>query len=220
MQYINTETGEDDLSEAQVRAAFPNKSFAASDFPPAPYAQRLDTQQPAFEPLTQDVVRLPSVFENGVWKQAWGVVAVSVEVAAQRLIDAKEFAWERIKAKRDFLSDSGGYLVFGKWFHSDAKSKTQQLGLLRQADRIQATGGDMSAPFVGPGPGGVLYWKTMDSSFIPMTGTLAQAIFAAAEAQDMALFAVAEEHKAAMEASADPVAYDFSAGWPDTFLKG
>lgn len=159
--------------------------------------------------------------------------------------EIKASQWEAIKAKREHLSDTGGYsvsiphtvitntieIVDGvevitpvetivntlKWFHSDGKSKTQQLGLTRKADRIEAAAGDMSANFTGPGPGGTLPWKTMDGSYALMTGNLAQAIFAAAEAQDMAIFAVADYHGAMMAASADPSAYDFSGGWPATY---
>jgi hypothetical protein len=50
-----------------------------------------------------------------------------------------------------------------------------------------------------------------------MTQALAQQVFGAAAASDIAIFAVAETHKAAMEASADPAAYDFSGGWPPAF---
>jgi hypothetical protein len=54
----------------------------------------------------------------------------------------------------------------------------------------------------------------MDGSFVAMTQTLAGQVFAAAAAQDAATFAQAEAHRAAMEASNDPAAYDFSGGWP------
>jgi hypothetical protein len=112
----------------------------------------------------------------------------------------KAEVWEKIKAKRDALSEHGGYQAGGKWFHSDAKSKTQQLALA------------MMGAAVPP-----VQWKTMDGSFVAMTQTLAAQIFAAAAAQDMAIFAAAEAHKAAMEASPDPAAYDFSGGWPVVF---
>lgn len=108
--------------------------------------------------------------------------------------------WERIKTKRDALSDTGGYLVAGKWFHSDNKSKTQQLALF------------IMGASVPPVP-----WKTMDGSFVTMTQALAAGIFQAAAAQDQAIFSAAETHNAAMLAAADPLAYDFSGGWPATF---
>jgi len=113
-------------------------------------------------------------------------------------------AWERIKAHRERLSDQGGYKVVvsgvDKWFHSDAKSKTQQLGLVIAGPAVPA-----------------IQWKTMDGTFITMSQAWAAVIFQAAAAQDAAIFTKAEQHKAAMEASTDPLAYDFSGGWPATF---
>lgn len=111
--------------------------------------------------------------------------------------------WERIKEKRDFLTKNGGYKVGNKWYHSDEFSRTQQLGLVLLGANI---------------PAGTK-WKTMDGSFVNMTQTLAGQILSAAAASDLAFFQAAELHKAAMEASTDPENYDFSSGWPDTYLK-
>lgn len=113
----------------------------------------------------------------------------------------KVSAWDRIKSERDRRTGQGGYKVGAQWFHSDQKSRSQQLGLVLLGASIPAN----------------LQWKTMDGSFVTMTQTLAQQILAAGAASDQAIFAAAETHKAAMEASADPSAYDFSAGWPATF---
>lgn len=109
--------------------------------------------------------------------------------------------WELIKAERDRRTDLGGYKVGTKWFHSDQKSRSQQLGLVLLGSNIPA-----NTP-----------WKTMDGSFVTMTQTLAGQILAAAAASDIAIFAAAETHKAAMEAAADPAAYDFSVGWPKVY---
>jgi hypothetical protein len=126
---------------------------------------------------------------------------LTVDTDALRLQAAKDAAWERIKAERDRRKLNGGYTAGGKWFHSDTFSRTQQIGLVMLGASIPA-----NTP-----------WKTMDGSFVTMTQTLAGQVFAAAAAQDMATFHAAELHKAAMEASADPAAYDFSGGWPATF---
>lgn len=126
------------------------------------------------------------------------------EAAATALPLRQASVWERIKARRDALSDKGGYLVtvggVSKWFHSDAKSKTQQLGLLIAGANVPA-----------------VQWKTMDGTFVTMSQAWAGAIFAAAAAQDIAIFAAAEAHKSAMEAAANPAAYDFSGGWPAVY---
>lgn len=119
------------------------------------------------------------------------------------LAQCKALAWEGIKIERDRRTDNGGYKVSTKWFHSDQKSRSQQLGLVLLGATIPAG----------------LQWKTMDGSFVTMTATLAQQVLGAAAASDQAIFAAAETHKAAMEASQDPSAYDFSAGWPKVFWE-
>lgn len=136
-----------------------------------------------------EVLRRPSI--NHEWNgTAW--------ISGAKCLEA---LWEAIKAKRDSLTENGGYKVGTKWFHSDQKSRSQQLGLVLLGASIPTN----------------LQWKTMDGSFVTMTATLAQQVLGAAAAHDQAIFAAAETHKAAMEASADPSAYDFSGGWPATF---
>lgn len=120
---------------------------------------------------------------------------------AKSLAQDKANKWETIKAERDRRIQTGGYKVGAKWFHSDTFSRTQQMGLVMLGAGIPA-----NTP-----------WKTMDGTTITMTQTLAGQIFATAAASDIAIFAAAETHKAAMEASADPASYDFSAGWPKSF---
>lgn len=145
-------------------------------------------------PVVQDAL--------GNWVQSWIVQPWDDATIAAVKAKARADKWEDIKAKRDALSDTGGYLVAGKWFHSDTKSKIQQLGLT------------MMGAAVPPVP-----WKTMDGSFITMTQALAGGIFQAAAAQDMAIFAAAETHKAQLDAAADPLTYDFSGGWPATYPR-
>jgi hypothetical protein len=125
------------------------------------------------------------------------VEAAHVETHAQ----AVARMWEAIQAERDRRTQAGGYRVGVNWFHSDTFSRTQQLALLLAGANI---------------PAGLL-WKTMGGAFVPMTQTLAGQILPAAIAQESATFTAAETHRAAMEASADPTAYDFSGGWPATF---
>lgn len=130
---------------------------------------------------------------------ASGLTMTAQDVADQRKTAAQAQAWERIKAKRDALK-SGGVLVAGKWFHSDPDSRLQQLGLVLMGASVPA-----------------VQWKTLDGSFTPMSQALAGGIFQAVAGLDMALFAAAEAHKAAMTAAADPLAYDCSGNWPATY---
>jgi hypothetical protein len=113
------------------------------------------------------------------------------------LAERQENAWEAIKRFRD-ARQAGGVKVGLKWFHTDVDSRIKQIGLVMMGANIPAN----------------LNWKTMDGTFTVMTPTMASQIFGSVAAFDQATFAKAEQHKAAMLASATPEAYDFSTGWP------
>lgn len=108
--------------------------------------------------------------------------------------------WLKIKAERD-RRKVAGVKVGTKWFHNDEFSRSQHLGMAMMGANL---------------PTGI-QWKTMDGSFVEMTTTLVQQIFMAVAAKDIAVFAAAETHRVAMEASADPSGYDFSGGWPAVY---
>jgi hypothetical protein len=159
---------------------------------------------------------------NIVWKEAPGlydsIVAAGHSVvhystgtvaddpvAVQAIINAydpfplvRAAKWEEIKSERD-RRQGLGVRVGGSMFHSDDKSRIQQLGLVMMGSAVPAG----------------LQWKTMDGTFVTMTQGLAAQVFAATAASDQAIFAAAEAHRDAMLISADPAAYDFSAGWPE-----
>lgn len=146
-----------------------------------------------------------------VWEDVTGISGIAegwrktdagfVRPPAVPLIEIKARMWDAIKAERDRRIQSGGYKIGTKWFHSDTFSRTQQMGLVMLGAGIPAS----------------LQWKTMDGTTATMTQSLAEQIFAAAAASDIAIFAAAETHKVAMEASADPASYDYSTGWPKIF---
>lgn len=122
------------------------------------------------------------------------------ELDTLRLQLSKTQKWEEIKAERD-RRKFNGVKVAGSWFHSDDSSRIQQIGLVMMGAAM---------------PAGIM-WKTMTDTFVQMTPTLAGGIFQATGAQDMAIFARAEYHRAMMNASSNPSTYDYSTGWPVTF---
>lgn len=128
------------------------------------------------------------------------VVDGRVIIVPPTILELKVAAWNNIKAERD-RRKAGGVKVGAKWFHSDDGSRIQQMTLVMMGASIPAG----------------LQWKTMDGSFITMTQALATSVFGAVAASDQAIFAVAETHRVAMEASADPASYDYSGGWPKVF---
>ena len=129
-------------------------------------------------------------------------------------LQIKAAKWEAIKAKRDAIK-AGGVQVGTKWYHTDADSRIQYLGLIEKAKAARGAGGDDATRLQALGQD--IRWKTMDGSLVDMTVGLAEAIFAAVADLDAAAFPVAEQHRAAMESSDDPASYDFSTGWPPTF---
>jgi hypothetical protein len=139
----------------------------------------------------------PYVYENIIWQDGLSM-PTKAELDAWIADDIKADMWDAIKAERDRRKNDGGYKVGTKWYHSDTSSRIQQLGLVMMGAGLPAN----------------LYWKTMDSSFVLMTQTLALQIFQTAAASDMAIFTVAEQKKAAMLASATPATYDYLTGWP------
>lgn len=139
---------------------------------------------------------------------------VVVPKLAPTAAETKSAKWESIKAMRDRLK-AGGFKVGALWFHSDADSRIQHIGLKDKARDLLAAGGAMADNLAILGQ--PVKWKTMDGSFATITAQIAFDIVTAAVDLDARLFAVAETHRAAMEAAADPSAYDFSAGWPATF---
>lgn len=117
--------------------------------------------------------------------------------------------WDAIKVVRDRRSEAG-CSVTGHWFHNDLKSRSQWE---RMANRAAAlTDAD---PYLVAGV--QVAWKTMSSAFVLLTAGLIRQVVDAFEVQEVATFKAAEIHRVAMEASGDPSAYDFSAGWPAVF---
>lgn len=137
---------------------------------------------------------------NGQWVQAWQVVAIPAhEIAAARAA-AIGAAWERIKHERD-RRKSLGVKVGEHWYHSDADSRIQQISLFVMGAAVPP-----------------VQWKTLTTSpppvFVTMTQAIAGGIFQNTAASDAAVFAAAEMHRVAMEASSTPESYDYSGGWP------
>lgn len=151
-----------------------------------------------FNPLTHEIVKTIEYLE-GSWKELQSAALLSEEEAADSRAAAILAMWLKIKKERDNRK-AGGVSVGGKWYHSDTESRIQQIGLFIMGASIPAVN-----------------WKTMDGSFVVMSQTIAGGIFQGTATLDGTLFAVAEAHRVAMEASDRPDLYDFSAGWPEKY---
>lgn len=142
----------------------------------------------------------PALFVAGAWQRD--------------LAEERRLAWDAIKVRRDALK-SGGVQVGEHWFHSDADSRIQHLGLKDKARDLLAGGGVMTDAITILGQ--PVPWKTLSGAFVMMTAQLAFDIVTGVGNLDAMAFGAAELHRQAMEASPEPLAYDFSAGWPASY---
>lgn len=151
--------------------------------------------------------------------QTWAITDWTPEQISQYVTSAKSLKWEAIKSERDTRITCSGVLVDGVWYHSDLQFRS----VITQACRLFAID---EAPDDNPVKIAISQqlsevrgkpWKTMSNTFVTPTHLLAIKIDAAHAVLTQGCHYQAEIHKAAMEASAYPSAYDFSTGWPATF---
>lgn len=109
--------------------------------------------------------------------------------------------WEAIKQKRHTACRGGVYIKsVDKWFHTDDASRTQYLALQ-----------------VLPTLPENLMWKTMDNSFVKLDKALLTKLVMTILQEEQADFANAEKHKALMMQADNPLNYDYSTGWSQTY---
>ena len=185
------------LTFDQVRKLYPNKSFPADGQIDTPEASSyVPSTTPDYDPATHAVRETAPV--GGV--QQWEVYALPAEDVSANRAAARAAKWEAIKAERD-RRKALGVKVGDHWYHSDADSRIQQISLF------------VMGASVPPIP-----WKTLTTTpppvFVTMTQTIAAGIFQNTAASDAAIFAAADVHRIAMEASPTPETYDFTGGWP------
>lgn len=151
------------------------------------------------EPVNLSLTETPGELRSNWTGYLWANIPYVVPVVDDPSVEIRSQVWEKIKEHRDQIK-FGGVQVEGKWFHTDTFSRTQWLGMMMLGQNV---------------PG--IQWKTMDGTFVTITPTLVQDVFQAILVADTAIFQVAETHRLAMEASNDPVNYNFSTGWPVTY---
>lgn len=134
-----------------------------------------------------------------VWDPAVGAWVIDPELDAYAMVVERAQAWEAIKAERLRQVSAGVYIPsIDKCLHTDELS----------AIKYAQIGYTISAGLFAP-----LLWKTVSGDFVQMTEALYNELMVHMIANTQANYARAEYHKLMMEASPDPLAYDFSQGW-------
>jgi len=100
-----------------------------------------------------------------------------IQNTPKELSQVKKMLSDNVKVKRDDLWVRGGFEVNGKWYASDAQSKTQYLFYTSLGSSIPAN----------------TQWKTKDGSFVTLTQSLLSDMIGASIAQETAIFDKAQE---------------------------
>lgn len=97
--YINTDTNAYPISEQEIRANFPNTSFAVP-FSPDGYAWVFPAPPPAYDPVTHTAREIaPELTNKGTWEQRWEVVALdAATVAANQAARAEQIKANIVQA--------------------------------------------------------------------------------------------------------------------------
>lgn len=140
-----------------------------------------------------------------------GLNLTEQQIAAIRTGDVRDAVWGKIKAHRDAVS-VGGCLVGSDWFHNDAMSRGQWERMSNRVDHAVMLD---SSPYTLNGQ--QVQWKTMSGAFVALTAGKIRQVVAAMELREAQCFTVGEQHRAGLNAAADPLTYDWSGGWPATF---
>jgi hypothetical protein len=126
--------------------------------------------------------------------------------APKSLIDRQAERWELIKKHRDDLRFNGGVKVGQNWYLSTQLATSEYNALLALYGAMPDTTVLRAA------------WRAMNGALIDMTPLLVRQILTSGVAQVMAIDDVSQAHKTAMEQSATPETYDYSAGWPEIYV--
>lgn len=136
----------------------------------------------------------PRPSHRHTWQDGNWVLSVEKSVLQDEI-------WEQIKQKRHTVTRGGVYVKsVDKWFHTDDSSRTQYLAMQ-----------------IMPKLPDELMWKTMDNSFVKLDKALLTELAMTILQSEQADFANAERHRMAMLQADNPLDYDFSSGWSDTY---
>lgn len=95
--YINTTTNDYPISESEIRAAFPNTSFAVPFTPPEGYALVFSTPAPTYDRVTQGVREgAPELTSKGTWQQTWEIYALDADTIADNQVKEAERVTDEI----------------------------------------------------------------------------------------------------------------------------
>lgn len=213
----------------EVRMAHPATAFpqspGADDLAAVQCVLVVPTPQPSHDPLIERVVEEAPVLQQArnldgtfksddpdtpdneawEWVQAWSVVPLSTEEAADRLQNAKQQLIRRINTKRDEL-EASGFNYLGKRLDSDERSVLRFNITVQAAQAAVAAGQPFSVD-----------WTCADNTILPLDAAGVIGIPVTFAIYGNALHQHARALKLAVDAattSTELGAIDIQEGWP------
>lgn len=149
--------------------------------------------------LSPEFTAIPPPTADHQWQDGRWIITDDIDDKLKA--QAQSEVWERIKQKRHASTHGGVFIKsVGKWFHTDASSRTQYLALQ-----------------ILPELPSDLMWKTMDNSFVKMDKALITELAMTILQAEQANFSNAEKHRSAMLQADNPLEYDYSSGWSEIY---
>lgn len=143
----------------------------------------------------------PNIYygDEYIWDNSQNQWVICPELDAYKYLDEQKEVWENIKKLR-YQKMVGGVFVpsLNKWVHTDEAASTQYafIGLrIMQGTYTPIT------------------WKAMDNTFIQLTKEVFIELQECMMEQTQTIHAKAEYHKLMMEASENPLEYDYTTNW-------
>lgn len=164
------------------------------------------------------IVGDPEIYDNIIWDNPNDIIPKAT-LDGLVLSTVRAGIWEKIKEYRDSRKFKGIY-VSGKWFHNDADSRTQWLGLKDKGRDVLASGGSTTTvltinhPVYGVVP---INWTTMDGTSIQVTVQLAFDVVEKTGDLDGVIYGTGQYHKAYLYSSPTPETYNYKVGWPAVY---
>jgi hypothetical protein len=147
----------------------------------------------------------PSVYHQWDTELGEWVLNAAVAIAAQE---------QAIKDLRD-RKMTEGVQILGYWWHTDAESVTNYLGLKDDVRDMLVEGALTSDPIMRVGH--QVQWKTQTGAFVPLTVQIVLTVSNGVKDFRASLFYIGEAHIANMRLAENPLEYDYTSGWPQTY---
>lgn len=142
--YLHTQTLERPLTERQVRASFPNITFAHPFDPPEPYAEYQQTPTPEYDLITHGVREIDPVEQDGAWVQQWEVYELDPDQVEENIAAAISEARASAHARINDAYTARTQVLAGDYPENEQKSWPVQI---QEANTV-LSGGAEPTPWI------------------------------------------------------------------------